>query len=396
VWLLQFSLCKPNLFSVTESMACEQAPCAALTQLDSDSKVIDNAEQRDEEELSEGSEPLVKRVKTDELVADEVVAQTVPAPMTPQRCHKKMDAQSPWAKQKVGRPLAGDKNKKGTIMPIKGTIMPFPKHGITSASTGAWKECVGVETIWNCMKTGQTTQVLLLGWQDGVSNCGYNGSTSFYSWGLTEQNAWVRIASWGSAATNFHQHLKTLSGQPQSSYAYISFSSVRHNRDGGKGKVLENCIGIKVEPECQFKTLTQFVGAENALPMPVLSSNLQVCCKATDQARYFLKLKIHHVYGIDTYPNSSERLSLLVIDMGGNALRAAVWPPNTHNSLWVEGEHIIILGARINKAYNQVVVNSDAVVLEDEVATESDFPQEVTPFDLSPPATLQEQLPAAE
>ena len=30
------------------------------------------------------------------------------------------------------------------------------------------------------------------------------------------------------------------------------------------------------------------------------------------------------------YLNSSERKSVLVIDMGGNALRAVVWPPQTH------------------------------------------------------------------
>ena len=33
------------------------------------------------------------------------------------------------------------------------------------------------------------------------------------------------------------------------------------------------------------------------------------------------------------YLNSSERKSVLVIDMGGNALRAVVWPPHIHNNI---------------------------------------------------------------
>ena len=33
------------------------------------------------------------------------------------------------------------------------------------------------------------------------------------------------------------------------------------------------------------------------------------------------------------YLNSSERMTVLVIDMGGNALRAVVWPPHTHNNI---------------------------------------------------------------
>ena len=155
---------------------------------------------------------------------------------------------------------------------------------------------------------------------------------------------------------------------------------VRHNRDG---KVMENCIGIKIDPECQFKTEAELVGAMDSMPFqpkPVLSSNLQLCCKATDQSRYFLKVKIHQVYGIESYQNSSDRLTVLVIDMGGNALRCAVWPPYTHSSIWNDDTFVLILGAKVNKAYNQVIVNSDAVVLEDESACESDYPAEVSPL----------------
>ena len=79
--------------------------------------------------------------------------------------------------------------------------------------------------------------------------------------------------------------------------------------------------------------------------------------------------------------------------MGGNALRGVVWPPYTHNNIWSDGECVVILGAKVNKAYNQVVVNSDAVVLEDEAATESDYPQELTPLNLS---FVLAQLPTAE
>ena len=93
------------------------------------------------------------------------------------------------------------------------------------------------------------------------------------------------------------------------------------------------------------------------------------------------------------YLHSSERLTVLVIDMGGNALRAVVWPPYTHSNIWNDGECVVILGAKVNKAYNQVVVNSDAVVIEDEAVTESGYPQEVAPLHLS---SMQAQLPTAE
>ena len=85
--------------------------------------------------------------------------------------------------------------------------------------------------------------------------------------------------------------MKTLAGQSRSPFAYILFSKVRHNRDG---KVMENCIGIKVDPESKFKNVPEFVVSEGALPFhpkPVLSSNMQMCERATDQARYFLKMK---------------------------------------------------------------------------------------------------------
>ena len=159
---------------------------------------------------------------------------------------------------------------------------------------------------------------------------------------------------------------------------------------------MENCIGIKVDPECQFKTVPEFVSAEDGLPFqpkPVLSSNLQLCWKAIDQSRYFLKVKVHQVYGIESYPNSSDRLTVLLIDMGGNALRGVVWPPYTHNNIWNDGECLLILGAKVNKVYNQVIVNSDAVVLEDEAVTESDYPQEVTPLHLP---SMNAQVPSVE
>jgi hypothetical protein len=90
---------------------------------------------------------------------------------------------------------------------------------------------------------------------------------------------------------------------------------------------------------------------------------MQMLERATDQSRHFLKVKIHQVYGIESYPNASDRLTVLLIDMGGNC--------------------VVILGAKVNKQYNQVIVNSDAIVLEDEAAMESDHPQEVMPLNLS-------------
>ena len=113
------------------------------------------------------------------------------------------------------------------------------------------------------------------------------------------------------------------------------FSKVRHNRDGAK--IMENCIGIKVDNEYEFKNVHGLPGAGDALPFqpkPILSSNLQLCGKATVQSRYFFKMKVHQVYSIETYPNSSDRLTVLLVDMGGNALRAVEWPPYTHDDIF--------------------------------------------------------------
>ena len=394
VWLLQFSLCAlivSQIFSAAtvKVMACEQEAGVVPTQLYSDSNLAEIEKPRDEEEESpEDVEPLAKKLKVDDVDVVETVQ--IPAPKTPplalQRLRRQtLDPESPWAQQKVAMPVSGD--RKGTFMKSKA------KRGGITSSGGEWKEIKGVEKIWTCMMVAQSTCILVLGWQDEPTNSGYNGSLCFNAWGLSEKNQWVRIACWGTAATAFHQHLKTLSGQSRSSFAYISFSKVRHNRDG---KVMENCIGIKVDPECQFKNEPEFVGAEGPMlfqPKPVLSSNMQMCERATEQSRYFLKVKIHQVYGIESYPNSSDRLTVLLVDMGGNALRAVVWPPYAHHNIWNDGECVLILGAKVNKQYNQVIVNSDAVVLEDEAANESDYPQEVAPLQLS---SMQAHLPAAE
>ena len=58
-----------------------------------------------------------------------------------------------------------------------------------------------------------------------------------------------------------------------------------------------------------------------------------------------------------------------------------------------DGECVMILGAKVNKQYNQVVVNSDVVVIEDEAATETDYPQELTPLNLS---SVEVQEPSSE
>ena len=69
--------------------------------------------------------------------------------------------------------------------------------------------------------------------------------------------------------------------------------------------------------------------------------------------------------------------------MGGNALRAVVWPPYCHADLWLDGACVIILGAKVNKQYNQVVLNSDVVIIEDKSVAEHDYPQEIEPIQLS-------------
>ena len=53
----------------------------------------------------------------------------------------------------------------------------------------------------------------------------------------------------------------------------------------------------------------------------------------------------------------------------------------------------MILGAKVNIQYNQVIVNSDAVVLEDQAVTQNDYPQELTPLNLS---SVEVQQPSSE
>ena len=79
--------------------------------------------------------------------------------------------------------------------------------------------------------------------------------------------------------------------------------------------------------------------------------------------------------------------------MGGNTLRAVVWPPYTHDDIWADGEYVMILGAKVNIQYNQVIVNSDAVVMEDQAVTQHDYPQELTPLNLS---SVEVQQPSSE
>ena len=132
-----------------------------------------------------------------------------------------------------------------------------------------------------------------------------------------------------------------MSGQSLSSFACFMLSKVRHNRDGAK--VMENCIGIKVDPECEFKNVPVFPGAGGALsfqPKPVLSSNLQLCGKATEQSRYFFDMKVHQVYSIESYQNSS-----------------------------------------------------DVVFIEDQAVTQNNHPQELTPLNLS---SVEVQQPSSE
>ena len=134
-----------SFLSTVKVMSCEQEACVVRTQVDSDSNLTEIEKPRDEEEeLPEDSQPLLKKMKTDEVVAQtvEVAAPKTPviaAPMTPPQ-RPKMDPQPPWAHQKVAIPVSGD--KKGTIMQSK------PKRGTTLSSSGEWKECKAVETIW--------------------------------------------------------------------------------------------------------------------------------------------------------------------------------------------------------------------------------------------------------
>ena len=128
-------------------------------------------------------------------------------------------------------------------------------------------------------------------------------------------------------------------------------------------------------------------------PRPALSSNSHMSEKATEQSRFFLKVKIHQVYGVESYQNSLNRLTVLVVDMGGNALRAVVWPPYCHDEIWRDGECVMILGAKVSEQYNQLVLNSDVVVLEDKAVAESDYPQDVTLFSL---LLAQLPLPSSE
>ena len=66
---------------------------------------------------------------------------------------------------------------------------------------------------------------------------------------------------------------------------------------------------------------------------------------------------------------------------------------HSQQNIWNDGECLLILGAKVNKFYNQVIVNSDAVVIEDEAVTESYYPQEVTPLHLP---SMNAQVPSVE
>ena len=79
--------------------------------------------------------------------------------------------------------------------------------------------------------------------------------------------------------------------------------------------------------------------------------------------------------------------------MGGNALRAVVWPPYTHDDIWADGGCVMILGAKVNIQYHLVIVNSDAVVLEDQAVAQNEYPQELTPLNLS---SVEVQQPSSE
>ena len=80
-------------------MACVQEASAELTPPDNDSHLIEIGQPRDETDLPEGSEPVLKKMKTDEVVAETLPAPTTPvdrivpapAPATPPPRHKKMD-----------------------------------------------------------------------------------------------------------------------------------------------------------------------------------------------------------------------------------------------------------------------------------------------------------------
>ena len=95
---------------------------------------------------------------------------------------------------------------------------------------------------------------------------------------------------------------------------------------------------------------------------------------------------------MESTPNSSDRLTVLLEDMGGNALRAIVWPPYCHHEIWMDGECVMILGAKVNKQYNQLVLSADVVVIEDKAVGENDYPQEVIPLQLS---SVQLQQPSS-
>ena len=126
-----------------------------------------------------GSEPLRKKMKSDEVVVEavEVAAPKAPeisAPKTPPRRNQTRNPQSPWAQQKVVIPSKGD--KKATIMQSK------PQRGSAVAlKAGEWKECQAVDKIWSCMMVGHTACILVLGWQDEPTCSSYNGTLCYHA-----------------------------------------------------------------------------------------------------------------------------------------------------------------------------------------------------------------------
>ena len=319
-----------------------------------------------EEEGGAVSSPLPPLFTHEEVLCSSL---GIPAPQTPPAKVSTLSSKlSPWTKQKIAvgaRDKVINKNTKNKSIAAK------PSDVKSSAQN--FGPYVVVDAMWKGMKCNATTAVLLLAWQTEVSQTGWANSLSFTAWGLSPTNSWVKVVGWGEMAMALAICLASCSTEK---FGHVMFSKTRHLRDAKKP--VEGCLALKLENDCEFKWLQNFPDSESSIimdPKPSMNSNWQDYFNAPDNLRTFLCAKVHQIYDSD----HQDRLSVLLEDLSGNAVRASIWAPCSSSNLWTPGRVVTILGMTVRRQWNQFSLSSDGVVVEDVNTPAENFPEEITP-----------------
>ena len=159
-------------------------------------------------------------------------------------------------------------------------------------------------------------------------------------------------------------------------FGHVMFSKTRHLRDAKKP--VEGCLALKLESDCMFKSLQNFPDSESSIimdPKPSMNSNWLDYFNAPENLRTFVCAKVHQIYDSD----QQSRLSVLLEDLSGNAVRASIWPPCSSSDLWTQGRVLTILGMTVRRQWNQFSLSNDGVVVEDVNTPAENFPEEITP-----------------